>query len=255
MGETGAKVFAHPEEGISGAYEHSPNGDGTDDVAPDGGCLIGPTCVGGAGRQEAMELWSEKEHEERDHESPGEHAAGELDGSQAQPDDVTDAEIGGADAGSGGGAERAGGENMRAPRGPEADLTLFERADIEEKLFVGGEQLEAAQEVEDAADPDIPEKKFGCFGATLAGFVNFGRGDRFRKRKFWIFDHHAADEGDEENPENAADHDEGGGFPISVSGREGWPSFSNDECGERKNGAGGHGFADRACGSGDVFFE
>ena len=67
-------------ECVRGAHQHAADGDGTDDEAPYGARTGRPTIAHGVGRQEGLDLGSKEEHEKRNHQTPGEHATGELGG-------------------------------------------------------------------------------------------------------------------------------------------------------------------------------
>ena len=66
-------------------------------------------------------------------------------------------------------------------------------------IFVGREEPEAAQEINNTADADIPEKIFRGLGSAPPGLVNFCRSYRFGEGKFRIFNHHAAHERNKQN--------------------------------------------------------
>jgi len=85
--------------------------------------------------------------------------------------------------------------------------------------------------------------------------MDFGSGDGFGEGKIVVFHHDAADEGDEEHAEDAADEHEGGGFQVAVFDVEDRPGAGNDKGGDGEDGAGGDGLADGAGGTGEVLFE
>ncbi len=90
-----------------------------------------------------------------------------------------------------------GGQNVCRAGAAEADTAGAELANANGEIGVGGEELEAAEEEDDAADAHIPEEEPGGVGTTLAGFMDFGGSDGFGEGEFGVFHHDAADEGDE----------------------------------------------------------
>ena len=95
--DAGGEAGAHLEEGIAGADEHAAHGDRPDDVSPHLQREHGPVddAVGRVidGRR------PEEIDDQRNQQAPGQDAAGEVQRAEARPDDVADAEIGGADGG------------------------------------------------------------------------------------------------------------------------------------------------------------
>ena len=117
-----AEVLAHAEERVAGAHHHAADGDGAHDEAPDRTGLSGPEgLIGhGAGRNKLRhEGRPAEEEDERNQQTPGDDAAGEVQRGQARADDVADAEIGRADRGRGEGGGGAGAQlGRRRPSVP-----------------------------------------------------------------------------------------------------------------------------------------
>ncbi len=92
--EAGRQALAHFEQRISRSHQHSSDGDRTHHELPHrirhGRPVIRRIC-----REILFDLRPKKINEQRNHQSPGQHAARELDGGQSKPDDVSDAQIGG----------------------------------------------------------------------------------------------------------------------------------------------------------------
>src|SRR5581483_723410 len=124
-------------------------------------------------------------------------------------------------------------------------------------VLVCGEEAEATEDVNDSADSDIPEEVFRSLCPAAPGFMDFAGSNRLREGKFGVFDHSAAHQGNEEYAKNAADHDEGGSFPVDVPVRnaERRPCACENESGNREDSAGCYAFADGSRSAGDVFFE
>ena len=230
LAESGGEAGAHFEERVGSSDEHAADGDGTHNVAPDSVRHVGPI-FHAVGWHVCPELRSEKKNEQRHHESPGDHAAGELDRGQSNADDVADAEIGGADAGRGKNRSSTGGHNVGAARSAEPNLAVAEASDADVQVGIGGEQAESSEDVNQSANADVPEKIFCGLGAALPGLVNFRGGQRFGEGQLGVFHHAAANQGDEEDAENAADHDQCGGFPVGIGDAKGRPSLGQQERG------------------------
>ena len=198
---------------------------------------------------------SQEINHQGDQQTPGQHAAGELNRSQAESDDVAHSEIGGAYAGSREYAGPAGGHNLGAAQGSKANLAVAQISDGKGKIPIGGKQPKFSEYVDHAANADIPEEIFRGFGASLSGFVNFRCGYRFRKGQLRIFHHHPAHQGNEEHSEDAAHHDQRGGFPIRIPRAKRRPCLGNQKCGNGEDRARRDAFPDRTRSSGDVLFQ
>ena len=80
-----------------------------------------------------------------------------------------------------------------------------------------------------SAHADVPEEIFRGFGAALSGFVNFRRCHRLGKGQFRIFHHHPPHQRNEQHPQDAAHHNQRGGFPVRVSAGETKATLSQSE--------------------------
>ncbi len=128
-------------------------------------------------------------------------------------------------------------------------------ADVHDEVAARREQAELAQQVNDAAETHVAEQNLGGTAALLPGNVNLRGGYRLGEGKLRIFDHHAPQQGDEQNAEHAAHQHQDRRFPVSVLEVEHRPGARNDE---RRNGedrARRHRLADRAYGSRNVLFQ
>ena len=110
--------------------------------------------------------------------------------------------------------------HVGASRLPEPHWLLAQLPTGKWKSWSGGKEPKCPEHVHHAADADVPEKIFRGLGAALSGLVDLGRRHRFREGKLRIFHHDPAHQGNEEHPEDAADHDQRGGFPVGVAGLE-----------------------------------
>ena len=130
--KSGRETRAHLEKRVRGADEHASDRDGPHNVSPDRVRHRRPV-VGSIGWNVLPELRAEKKNEQRNHQSPGDHAAGKLNGGQAHADDVAHAEIRRADAGRGEHACAARGNDVCAARRSKPDLAVAETADADVK--------------------------------------------------------------------------------------------------------------------------
>ncbi len=217
--------------------------------------MRGPAFIACARGDELLQTRSQEIHEERHEHAPGEHGSRELQGGEFRSDDVADAEIRRAYGGSGEGRDAAGLDDVGRASRAEADGTGSGLSDVDEEFFFDGEQLHRAEELDDRADADVPEEIAGGFGSALSGLVDFGCGDGFGERQRGVFDHDAADEGDEQDAEDAADDHHRGGLPVGVREVELRPGPGDDEGGDGENRTGGNGFADGARGTREILFE
>src|SRR5262249_39989536 len=84
------------KESICSSHQHPADRNRAHDVAPNWDHHADPVLTrGAAGRKERLELRSEQEDQERDHESPRKDTTRKVKRRQLRPDDVADAEIGG----------------------------------------------------------------------------------------------------------------------------------------------------------------
>ncbi len=254
LADSGGQAGAHFEQRVGSAHQHSADGDRAHNVSPNRIRHSRPI-IGSVGWNIGFELRPKKKDHQRNHQAPGQHAACKLDRRQLDANDVAHAEISRAHAGRREHGGASSGQDVRASRRSQANLTVAQTADANVEVRVGGEQAESAQDVHHAANADIPEKIFRGLRAALPGLVNFRRRQRFREGQFWIFHHGAAHQGNEQNAENAAHHDQRGGFPVSIGGAERWPRLGQQKRGQRENRSGGDGLADGARGSSNIFFE
>ena len=257
-GHAGTQALPHAEERVAGSDQHAANRDGADDEAPYRSGLACPESrvgSGASGYELRDEGRSAEEEDQRNQQSPGDDAAGEVQRCQARADDVSDAEIGGADGGRGDRGHGAGGQLRRRHRAAHAHEAGAQVADIHDEIFAGVEQVELAQQVHESAESHVAEKNFGGAAALLSGDVDLRRGDRFREGKLGVFDHHAPQQGHEQNAQRAADQHQDRRFPVGMLEVEHRPRARDHE---RRNGedrARGDRFANRSDGSGDVLFE
>src|SRR5882762_6813301 len=135
---------------------------------------------------------AEEKNEQRHHQSPRKHAARELDGRESEPDDVADAQIGGAHTGGGKGAHAAGTDDILASGKTKPDLTTSQISYGKLKILARGEQSEASEDVHNSANPDVPEKIFRSLRASLPGLMNLGGRHRLGEGQLRVFHHHAS---------------------------------------------------------------
>ena len=199
-----------------------------------------------------LEVGAHEIDEQRDNYTPGDDAAGEIERSELRPDDVANADEGGLDGGIG-----EGGRSSYVDGTGTAELYLADTQGTEQdgEGFFGGEQLHDAEPVDDGSQAHIPEQEARGVGARLAGLVDLGSGHAFGEGQFGVFDHHAADERDEQDAQDGTDHHQHGGFPVGIFGAEGLPDAGDDKGGKGEDGAGRHALANRARGTGEVFFQ
>ena len=95
-GEARSQALAHLEEGEAGADEHAADGDGTDDELPDRVGEGDPVAFGSSLRENTR---GQEVGDDRDQQTPGDDAAGEVQGAELGANDVAHAHVGGADAG------------------------------------------------------------------------------------------------------------------------------------------------------------
>jgi hypothetical protein len=105
------------------------------------------------------------------------------------------------------------------------------------------------------ADAHGLEQLLGGVGAALAGLVDLGGGHRLGEGQLGVLHHHAAQQGDEEDAEDAADDHERRGLPVVGRGVEVHRPCRMTKAGMREDGAGGDRLADRADGAGEVLLE
>ena len=256
--EAGLQVLAHLVEGVAGADEHAADGDRPDDELPDVRDHVDPVDVGRRDPrpiESRDELGPEEEHQQGGEEAPGQEAAGEVEGREAGSDDVADADVGGEDAGPGDGHGAAGPDRRRILGGAQPDETGSDLADLEDEVLAGGEELDDAERVEEGPEPHGLEEELRALAALLPGLVDLGRGDGFGEDQVGIGDHDPAEEGDEEDAEQAADEHQGRGLDVGVEGVEVRPGARDDEGGDGEDGPGGDRFADGADRPGDVLLE
>ena len=248
--ETFRERFPHPQQRPDRAGDHRSHRDGSHQFGPDDAAHLRPA---GARRRHpagVRELRIE-EQDRRDHEPPGEDAAGETDRREPEADDVADAEIRrgsgrsriGEDSGLGRRAEGRGADRQRPP----------ERAVAEGAGDPVGEQLDALrvlEQLDERAEAHHLEQQAAAARA-LAGAVDLRRGDRFRERQLRVGDHAAPQDDDEEDAQQAAHQHEQGALQVV----ELLPGAGHQERREGEDGAGGQRFADGGRRAGDVLFE
>src|SRR5260370_36745074 len=93
-----------------------------------------------------FDVRAKEKNEQRDHQSPSEHAARELDGGESKPDDVTDSQICGAYAGRGEGTYAAGCHHILASSKANPDLAASQISHAQMKILASGEQPAAPEE-------------------------------------------------------------------------------------------------------------
>ena len=132
-------------------------------------------------REVLLELRAEKKDEQRNHQSPRQHAARKLKCCQSQPDDVSHTQICRAHAGSREHAGSSRSHQVGASRRAQANLAVAESANQRVKILIRGKQTKSPEHVHQTPNSDIPEKIFGCLGTPLARLVNLGRCHGFRE--------------------------------------------------------------------------
>ena len=123
------------------------------------------------------------------------------------------------------------------------------------KIFARGEQAEAAEDVDDSANANVPEKILCCLRPALPSLVNLRCRHRLRKRQFGILHHHSSHQRNKEHAEDASYHDQCGRLPIRIKRPEIRPRTRQHKSWKRENRASGDSFSDGARGSGDVFLQ
>src|SRR5579864_3586850 len=98
------------------------------------------------------------------------------------------------------------------------------------KIGVGRIEAEFSEDVDQSADADVPEEIFCSLRATLSGFVDLRGRERFREGQLGIFHHTSAYEGNEQYSQNASDHDQCGGLPVSVGEAKRRPGLRQKKC-------------------------
>ena len=256
--DAGGQVLSHPEKSVPGPDEHPADGDRADDEFPDVGDHVGPVDVGhGHARpvEPLDELRAEEIHQQGGEETPGQDTAREVESGQAGPDDVADPDVGRIDA-----RTRNGDGASRAERGgfffgAQAHEAGPDLAHPDDEVLAGGEELDNAQDVEEGPEPHGLEEELGALAAFLPGLVDLGRGHRFREDEVGVGDHDPAEEGHEEDPQQAADEHQGRGLDVGLDGVELQPGPGDEEGRDGEDGPGGHRLPDGADGPGDVLFQ
>jgi hypothetical protein len=123
------------------------------------------------------------------------------------------------------------------------------------KVLASGEQSEAAEDIDNSAHADVPEKILRGLSAALSGLVYLRSRYRLWEGKLGVFDHDSPNQGDKKDTENTSDHDQRGRLPVGIEGPEVGPNSGENEGGEGEDGTGRDGLSYGAGGSGDVFFE
>ena len=196
-----------------------------------------------------------EEQNQRHQQAPGDDAAGEVQRSQARSDDVADAKISRADGRRGDGGHRAGGQLRRRGAAAHAHEAGAQVADIDDEVPACAEQAELAEQVNQAAEAHVGEQDLGGAAALLSGLVDLRGGDRLGEGKLGVFDHHAAQQGDEQNAEHSAHQHQDRRFPVGMLKVKYRPCAGDHERWDGEDRARGHRFADRADGSRDVLLQ
>src|SRR5207237_10024291 len=113
-------------------------------------------------------------------------------------------------------ARATGGHDVRSVCSAETYLASTKCPDRKLESFVYGIKTKYAQQIDNAADPDVPEEIFRCLRAAASSFVNLRSGNGFRKRQFGIFHHAFSHQRNKEHAENAADGDQRSGLPVGI---------------------------------------
>ena len=164
-------------------------------------------------------VWScgpEEVHQQRYQQPPRHHAAREVQRRQARADDVAHAQVSRADGRRGDRRDAADTERIGFRAAAQSDRAPAHLTDMQEEFLAGGKQLEYAEQVHARSEAHVGEEDLGGLAAALPGLVNLGGGHRFGERQFRIVDHHAAQQGDEQNAEDAAHGHQHAGFPVGM---------------------------------------
>src|SRR5207248_1233192 len=153
------------------ADQHSADCDRPHNEPPDCDRHPGPV-IRRVCRQVLLKLGTHQKDEQWDNESPGQNATGKLDGCEPESDDVADTQICRAYTGRGERACATGGEHARVGSCTEADLASAQISYADMNVLVRGEQAKTAEQVNDAADTDIPEEIFCGLRSAPACLVN-----------------------------------------------------------------------------------
>ena len=268
--QAGDQVLAHAEQGVAGAHHHAADGDRAYDVAPHRGGKSDPAFVGGVGGQKGLQLRTQKEHQQWNHQSPNQHAAGKIERRQLRADNVAHPDERRADGGRGNRRDAARAQDVPGSQRAQPERAQAEAPHAEEEVAVRGEALEDAGQIDGRAETHVIEKILGGAGAGLSGLMNLSGRHRFGERQLRIFHHHAPNEGDEQNPQHGADNHERGGFEIRRVGGQGphagpkaevfgnhgrRPNVRDEKGRQGEDRAGGHRFADGAGGARDVLLQ
>ena len=76
---------------------------------------------------------------------------------------------------------------------------------MQDEVVRGVEDPQVREQLDDGADAHRLEELRGRLPAALARLVDLASRDRFGERQVPVLDHHAAEDGDEEDAEDAAD--------------------------------------------------
>jgi hypothetical protein len=238
-----AEGFPQVPQGVEGRHDHRPNGEGTDLSEPDRGGEVREAVLGThEGGQPRIQEDGEGHQEEPPHDG-----AGEEDRCNPGTDDVAHPHEHGR------GARRRTQqpsavlhsplENVdgRAPKGEEPAGAILNDLD----------PVEVLQELPQPCQTHGSEKVGRPGLASLPGLHDLGRGDTLRKGKISLHDQGPSEHNDEEDPQDATDdHDR-----RTLQVAEILPRPTDDEGGNREDGAGYQPLPHRGRGPRDVLLQ
>ncbi len=238
---------AHLEERPRRAHQHRPDRDRPDLVVPDREDHLAERRGLPARRELGAEAGVEEEGE-RDEDEPREHAPREVDGGELEADDVADADEGGRD----GRRRPHEGSPVRhvAEGGPARVEVVDDRGrELPHHLEALPEETDARGVLEDLdqhPEAHRPEDVARSAVAALARLHDLRARAALGEGQAGVDRERAAQEDDEQDPEQAPDEQDERRLPVAEAGPQPLaPHVHEDEGGDGEDGARGEGFPHR----------